>query len=145
MATFEFQYNIGDILRFKWQTERAADGSCCGGISRGTVKGILIGEEKSGYMVETCNGLKYVAMDDVCEAVYSTKSFDVMYPGLEIEYRRFGDDRPDCFIYATIESAQIDRYGRLQYWIYDEDGQRFCAPEGKVFLVKSDENLKHYN
>ncbi|AXG67506.1 hypothetical protein JA33_132 [Dickeya phage vB_DsoM_JA33] len=139
MPQFSFDYNIEDIVEFKWQNDQGN----CGGTSRGVVKGILIGKDKAGYMIEHCNGTEYIDSSRVVRPVYSTKSFDVMYPGLEVEYRRFGDKYPENFLYAKIIYA-IMKGGRLFYALEDCDGDKYLAPEGRVYLVDSDENKKNY-
>lgn len=143
MPQFSFDYNMGDIVRYKWRSVRDKDGIAQAEILRGIVRGILIGDVKSGYMIENSRGTEFVCTDKVIEPVFSTKNFDVMYPGLDIEYRRFGNERPDQFLYAKICSAVIEN-GRLYYWIESCDGEKFLAPEGKVFLVDSDANKKKF-
>lgn len=139
MPQFDFQYNIKDIVSFGIEN---AEGTC-GETLRGTIRGILVSEDKYGYMIESCRGTDFIESSRVVAPVYSSKCFDVMYPGLEIEYRRFGNERPENFMYAKICSAAIED-GRLYYWIENENGDRFLAPEGRVFLVQSDENRKHF-
>jgi len=137
MPAFDFSYNIGDIVNFAWQNKQET----IGGTTRGTVKGILIGKEKSGYMIEHCNGLEFVECSRVQNPVFSTKSFDVFYPNLEVEYRVEAD--PESFIYAKVVSAFIKR-GKLFYNLKDSGGNYYVAPEGLVLLVDSKKNQNKF-
>lgn len=141
MPAFDFPYNIGDIVKFSWQDKSKK----CGGVSRGLIKGILIGADKAGYMIETSNGdSRFVSTCDVRDPVYSTKSFDVIYPGLEVEFRRRGDKYPEAFIYAKVIQATI-KDGRLFYQVEScNDGCRYMAPEGRIFLVQSKKNQNKF-
>lgn len=138
MATFQFDHNIGDVVRYRYQNDEGT----CGATVRGTVRSIVIGEDSYGYTIETQQGTNFVKSCDVVQAVYSTKSFDVMHPGIEVEYYHLGRSRPPLL--ALVEAAYIER-GRLYYRLRDNEMQFYIAPEGLVSIVKSNEyNLQYF-
>jgi len=137
MPQFDFQYNIKDIVSFGVQNDEGT----CGETLRGTIRGILVSEDKYGYMIESCKGTEYIESSRVVQPVYSSKCFDVMYPNLEVEYRPCND--PAMFINAKIICGIITN-GRLFYQISDENGREYLAEEGRVFLIQSDENREQF-
>lgn len=137
MATFQFDHNIGDVVCYRFQNDEGT----CGGTIRGVIRTIIVGDDTYGYTIETVNGTDYVNIKDVVRAVYSTKSFDVMYPGIEVNYFRFGRDEPP--VLCLVEAAYIER-GRLYYRVRDCNMNAFIAPEGNVEIVKGNQYNPEY-
>lgn len=138
MAVFEFDNNIGDIVCYNFKDD---EGNWCGTL-RGIIRTIIVGGDKYGYTIETPQGTNYVQSCDVVRAVYSTKSFDVMHPGIEVYYYADGKGSPP--VRALVEAAYIER-GRLFYRLRDNDMQFYIAPEGLVEIVNTNEyNLQYY-
>lgn len=135
MTQFEFDYNIGDVIKFRFSNAEET----IGGEMRGRVDCILISQDTYGYMVNTVCGDRLVRPEDVIAPIYSTKSFDVYHPGLIVHYQRFADDHLTC----TVEDAFLDQ-GRLYYKVRDTQGTIFIAPEGKVSVVNCAENAENF-
>lgn len=138
MATFQFDNNIGDVVCFGFQNDEGT----CGGTMRGTIRSIIIGEDNYGYTIETIHGTNYVKSEDVVRSVYSTKSFDVMHPGIEVYY--YAKGRSYAPMRCVVEAAYIER-GRLYYRLRDSEMDYYVAPEGLVDIVQTnDYNLQYY-
>lgn len=123
MAQFSFDYNIGDILRFKYVS---GESTCA---LRGTVSSILIMEDKYLYAISTINGQLIVSPEDVIEPIYSTKSFEVFYPGVNVIVNVLGQH-----FAGTIDSAVI-RAGHLCYWVRTSEDTMAQYDECCVFLL----------
>lgn len=139
MAEFHFDNNIGDVVCFRFQNDEGT----CGGQQRGIVRTIIVGKDKFGYTIETPNGTDYVESKDVVRTVYSTKSFDVMHPGIEVYYHFAGLHQQP--IQCVVDSAFIEK-GRLFYIVRDCDMNSYIAAEGLVKMIDSNEyNLQYFD
>ncbi|QZE60058.1 hypothetical protein pEaSNUABM35_00141 [Erwinia phage pEa_SNUABM_35] len=131
MAQFSFAYNIADIVTF--YHGRTLDGSArC--TLRGTINSILIGADEAIYMIQSRYAMHPVSESDIVKPIFSTKSFDVFYPGVEViaSMKDSGKEVP-----AYVENAVISD-GRLRYWLSTMDGlNAFQVEEGCVRLANA--------
>lgn len=127
MPQFSFAYNIGDIVSFEVPSE-----VCSPCLLRGTINSILIVAEEAVYMVSSRYAQHPVKEEQIVKPIYSTKSFDVFYPGVEVMVflKDSGVEIP-----AYVENAVISD-GRLRYWLSTLDGiNGFQAEEACVRLA----------
>lgn len=136
MPQFSFAYNIGDIVSFEIPSEL-----CSPCILRGTINSILIGKEEAIYMISSRYAQHPVCESAIVKPIFSTKSFDVFYPGVEViaTLKDSGREVP-----AYVESAVI-LDGRLRYWLSSVDGMRtFEVEEGCVRLTNTQSNIDKF-
>jgi len=137
MATFSFAYNIGDIVRFIAGKNGLGEPYEL----RGTINSILIGANEALYMIGTQTANHPVCETDIVSPIFSTKSFDVFYPGVEVRVRFNKNEE----IAALVESAVISE-GRLRYWLCSLDGRdTFQAEEACVRLANNyQDNIERF-
>lgn len=113
MPQFSFAYNIGDIVSFEVPSE-----VCSPCMLRGTINSIIIVADEALYMIQSRYATHPVKEQDIAKPIFSTKSFDVFYPGVEVMalMKDSGVEIP-----AYVESAVISD-GRLRYWLSTPDG-----------------------
>lgn len=131
MAQFHFAYNIGDIVSF-YHGRTLESGARCK--LRGTINSILINKDEAIYMIESRYAQHPVSESDIVKPIFSTKSFDVFYPGVEViaTLKDSGKEVP-----AYVENAVISD-GRLRYWLSTMDGlNAFQVEEGCVRLANA--------
>lgn len=129
MSEFSFSNNIGDIVRFN---VISSDGEQLGTL-RGTVQNIIVGADSYGYAVLTTTGTVYVDSKNVIENLYSTKNFDVIYPGIEVDYFKNGFDSAP--FRCVVQGAYIED-GRLYYVVRDSvNCTEFRAQDGLIRIV----------
>jgi len=135
MPQFSFAYNIGDIVSFEIPSEL-----CSPCILRGTINSILIGKEEAIYMISSRYAQHPVCESAIVKPIFSTKSFDVFYPGVEVLVKtKEGFEIP-----AFVESAVISN-GRLRYWLNSVNGlDCFQADEGQVRLTNTQSNIDKF-
>ncbi|QYW03111.1 hypothetical protein pEaSNUABM14_00151 [Erwinia phage pEa_SNUABM_14] len=127
MAQFSFAYNIGDIVTFVAGT--TAQGAPYN--LRGTINTILISGDCALYMIQTRYAQHPVAETDIVRPIFSSKSFDVFYPGVEVMVKQ--EDGTE--VAAYVENAIISN-GRLIYQLTDLGcSQIFEVPESHVRLA----------
>ena len=138
MAQFSFAYNIGDIVSFAYKGQQG-ENDCC--TLRGTINSILINKDEAIYMIESRYAQHPVCETDIIKPIFSTKSFDVFYPGVEVMVKcKDGQE-----ISAFVDSAVISD-GRLRYWLNDASGlNAFQVEEGRVRLAcASPDNINKF-
>lgn len=137
MPQFSFAYNIGDIVTF-------VAGNTASGQPynlRGTINSILINAHQAVYMIGTRYAQHPVAETDIVRPIFSTKSFDVFYPGVEVMVKqKDGSEVP-----AYVENAVISD-GRLKYWLSTVDGlNAFQVEESCVRLSHANfDNINNF-
>ncbi|AXG67187.1 hypothetical protein HOU09_gp143 [Dickeya phage vB_DsoM_AD1] len=135
MPQFSFAHNIGDIVSFEIPSEH-----CSPCILRGTINSILIGKEEAIYMISSRYAQHPVCESAIVKPIFSTKSFDVFYPGVEV----FVKTKDGFEIPAFVESAVISN-GRLRYWLNSANGlDGFQADEGQVRLANTPSNIDKF-
>lgn len=128
MAQFQFAYNIGDIVTFICGS--GPEGQVLK--QRGTINSIIIAENEALYMIGARYAVYPVTESDILCPIFSTKSFEVFYPGVEViaTLKDHGKE-----IDAYVESAVISE-GRLRYWLSTMDGiNAFQVEESCVRLA----------
>ncbi|UAW96636.1 hypothetical protein pEaSNUABM22_00149 [Erwinia phage pEa_SNUABM_22] len=139
MAQFSFDYNIGDIVTFYHGRNLDGTERCQ---LRGTINSILIGATEALYMIQSRYAMHPVTEADIVKPIFSTKSFDVFYPGVEViaTFKDSGKEVP-----AYVENAVISD-GRLRYWLSTMDGLNgFQVEEGCVRLANaSADNINNF-
>ncbi|QZE56343.1 hypothetical protein pEaSNUABM40_00147 [Erwinia phage pEa_SNUABM_40] len=135
MAQFSFAYNIADIVSFNVPSEY-----CSPCTLRGTINSILINKDEAIYMIQSRYAQHPVRECDIVQPIFSTKSFDVFYPGVEVYVKtKDGFEVP-----AFVESAVISN-GRLRYWLNSSDNlDCFQADEGNVRLANTRNNIDKF-
>ena len=131
MAQFHFAYNIGDIVSFYYGRTIGTGARCK---LRGTINSILINKDEAIYMIQSRYAQHPVPESDIIKPIFSTKSFDVFYPGVEViaTLKDSGKEVP-----AYVENAVISD-GRLRYWLSTMDGlNAFQVEEGCVRLANA--------
>lgn len=131
MAQFSFAYNIGDIVSFLYGRTLEGDARCT---LRGTINSIIIGANEYIYMIQSRYAIHPVKESDIVKPLYSTKSFDVFYPGVEVIATMKDSSRE---VPAYVENAVISN-GRLRYELRTKDGRNvFQVEEGCVRLAQT--------
>lgn len=137
MPQFSFAYNIGDIVSYEVPSEQ-----CSPCILRGTINSILIVADEAVYMITSRYAQHPVKEEQIVKPIFSTKSFDVFYPGVEVMVRLkdIGVEIP-----AYVDSAVISN-GRLRYWLTELDGvNSFQVEEACVRLAnQSQDNINKF-
>ena len=128
MPLFSFAYKIGDIVTFQHR-RNPGENDCCQ--LRGVIDSILIVRDEALYMIRSRYASHPVPETDIVRPIFSTKSFDVLYPGVEvIVTMKDGHEVP-----AFVENAVISN-GRLRYWLNDVTGlNAFQVDEHQVRLA----------
>ncbi|QZE57019.1 hypothetical protein MPK67_gp146 [Erwinia phage pEa_SNUABM_32] len=137
MPQFSFDYNIGDIVSFEVPSKH-----CSPCILRGTINSILINKDEAIYMIGSRYAQHPVPEKDIVKPIFSTKSFDVFYPGVEVIATLKDSGRE---VLAYVENAVISD-GRLRYWLSTMDGlNAFQVEEGCVRLANASvDNINNF-